>query len=127
MRNTGIEIRVNIDKLTKTEKEYLVKNYDFELNAQNNLWTLWIHDDGNFPFNRELFNYMHTLHSVFNRRTKTTHLDLFIEYGEKTEFGQEIYQEDGTIKYYRNLTIEEVFSEDLSKVLLKKELLKKYL
>jgi hypothetical protein len=124
MRNKGIEIRVNNDKLTKAEQDYLKDNFDYGLNAHTEFWTLWIHDDGNFPFKRELFQYMHALNSVYNRKTGTNHLDLYIETTKDSidKYGREITLEDGTVRYFKNLQPEDLFSIELSNVILKKEL-----
>jgi hypothetical protein len=125
MRATGIEIKVNNDKLTQSEQDYLKENFDYQYNSDTGFWTLWIHDNGYKPFTRELFQYLHALHSVYNRKTGTTHLDLFLEVGKKVdidEYGKEITLEDGTVKYFKNLVPEDLFSVDLESVILKREL-----
>jgi hypothetical protein len=127
MRNTGIEIRVNKDALTETEHQALLddKEVDYQYNAQTGFWTLWIHNDGNFPFKRELFQYMHALIDVYNRATGTRHLNLFVEVNNKVdidEYGKEIILEDGTVKYFKNLVPEDLFSINLNDIILKREL-----
>lgn len=124
MRNPGIEIRVNHDKLTKAEQDYLKDNFDYQYNAHTGFWTLWIHDDGNFPFKRELFQYLHALNSVYNRKTGTTHLDLYIETTKDNidKYGRKIALEDGTTRYFKNLVPEDLFSIELTNVILKKEM-----
>jgi hypothetical protein len=124
MRNTAIEIRVNHDKLTKTEQDYLKANFDYQYNANTGFWTLWIHDDGNFPFKRELFQYMHALIDSYNRETGTRHLNIYIETTKDNidEYGREITLEGGNKRYFKNLVPEDLFSVDLENVILKKEL-----
>lgn len=118
----GIEIYIDKSKLTDEQFESIKSRYDVELYAAKNEFTLWIHDDGYKPFERELFQYMFALKGVYNNRTKQDHLDLFIESDTIDEFGEEITQEDGTIKYYKNIRASELSTTDLSKVMLKREL-----
>lgn len=118
----GIEIYIDKSKLTNEQLAYLQVNYDVELYAAKNKFTLWIHEDGYKPFNRELFSYLPALKGIFNNRTKQDHLDLFIEASEIDEFGTEVFQEDGTVKKYKNVRAIELTTTDLSKVFLKREL-----
>ena len=124
MRHNGIEIRVNHEALTKAEQDYLKDNFDYQFNAHTGFWTLWIHDDGNFPFKRELFQYMHALIDAYNRATGTRHLNIYIETTNDNidEYGREITLEDGTTRYFKNLVPEDLFSIELKDVILKKEL-----
>ena len=117
----AIEIYVNIDLLTEQTITYLKENFDFELNAKNGKYTLWIHDDGNFPFERELFQYLPALIGVYNNRTKQDHLDLFIEASAIDEFGIETIE---GVKF-KNIRASELQYIDLSKILLKRELYEK--
>ena len=126
MRHNAIEIRVNRDALTEAEHKALLddKDVDYQYNAHTGFWTLWIHDDGNFPFKRELFQYMHALIDAYNRATGTRHLNIYIETTKDNidEYGREITLEDGTTRYFKNLVPEDLFSIDLENVILKKEL-----
>ncbi|HAN19618.1 MAG: hypothetical protein A2X13_14740 [Bacteroidetes bacterium GWC2_33_15] len=118
----GIEIYIDKSKLTDEQFAYLQENYDVELYAAKNEFTLWIHDDGYKPFQTELFQYLGAAKGCFNNRTKQDHLDLFIEAIEIDEFGIEI----NGVKY-KNLTFTEILKGvDLSKVIFKRELYNLY-
>jgi len=123
-RKLGIEIRINTSAISETELNKLKANYDVEYYAKINEMVLWVHDDGYKPFTRDLFQYLGALKSVYNRKTGTTHLNLFIESTKDDidEFGKEIMQEDGTSRYFKNLIPEDLFSIDLENVILKREL-----
>ena len=118
----GIEIYIDKSKLTDEQFEGIKSKYDVEWYANKTEVTLWIHDDGYKPFERELFQYLSALKGVYNNRTKQDHLDLFIEANEIDEFGEEVTQEDGTVKKYKNIRASELSTTDLSKVMLKREL-----
>lgn len=117
----GIEIYIDKSKLNDEQFAYIQQNYDVEFYAEKDEFTLWIHEDGFKPFNRELFQYMFALKGVFNNRTKQDHLDLFIESDQIDEFGTEIPTDKGVIKY-KNIRASELGIIDLSKVKLKREL-----
>jgi hypothetical protein len=127
MRNSAIQIYVDKSKLTEQQINYLESNkdIDFEYNAANKKDTIWIHDDGNFPFSheilQELIQMLSALLGVSNPRTGLDHLDLFIESSEIDEYGIEIFLESGTVKY-KNIRASELSTIDLSKVMLKREL-----
>jgi hypothetical protein len=68
---------------------------------------------------------MHALIDVYNRATGTRHLNLFVEVNNKVdidEYGKEIILEDGTVKYFKNLVPEDLFSINLNDIILKREL-----
>ena len=117
----GIEIYIDKSKLTDEQFEGIKSKYDVEWYANKAEVTLWIHDNGYKPFERELFQYLSALKGVYNNRTKQDHLDLFIESSEIDEYGIEIFLESGTVKY-KNIRASELSTIDLSKVMLKREL-----
>lgn len=113
-RNTAIEIHIDITGIPQS----ILDKYDIEYYAAKKTYALWLHPGGKYkPFDRELFNYLSGIKKVINRRTKTDHLDLFIEAAEIDEFGIEINE----IKY-KNIRASELQNVDLTKVKLKREL-----
>lgn len=113
----GIEIYIDRIKLTDEQFSYLQDNYDVEFYTEKNEFTLWVHDDGYKPFQKELFQYLYVAKGVYNNRTNTDHLDLYIISDEIDEYGVEY---DG-IKY-KNIRMGELATIDLSKVILKRDL-----
>ena len=92
MRNTGIEIEVDINLIPEEIQELL----DIEYSSKKGYDVLWIHDDGYKSFTTDLFQYMSAAKSVYNRSTKTDHLNLFIE---TTDILDENDKEVDGIKY----------------------------
>lgn len=113
----GIEIYIDKRKLTDEQFFYLQDNYDVEFYAEKKEFTLWIHDDGYKPFERELFPYLYALKGVYNNRTKQDHLDIFVESESVDEFGVEI----NGVKY-KNIKASELESVDIRNLILKREL-----
>jgi hypothetical protein len=113
-RNLSIEIRISdISNIPQT----IIDKYDIQFSSKENCYILWIHPDGYKSFDRKLLPYMQYVKSAYNRRTKSDHLDLFIESKEIDEYGIII----GEIKY-KNIRWSEIMNVDLSKILLKKEI-----
>ena len=116
MRSDGIEIQINKGLIPQEILDSGV--LDIEYSSKEGYDILWIHDDGYKPFLHEYFQYLNAGLSAYNRKTKTDHLELFIETEEELdEYGVEI---DG-IKY-ENITFSNVGVADLSKAKFKREL-----
>lgn len=104
----GIEIRVDITKLDQATIEYLKANYDFEFNSQTEYYTLWVHDDGKYQFQRELIQHMAAMIDVYNREAAakgcefTDYVGLYIEAEDMGEMGMKIQTAEG-IKIFENL------------------------
>ena len=116
-RNKSIEIRISdISGIP----EDIIKKYDIALSSKQGCHILWIHPTPEYyPFDRELMQYLTAVKEVYNRRTKSDHLDLYIEALEIDEFGIEVNE-----KKYKNITWNEIITGkvDMKKVILKKEL-----
>lgn len=130
-RKLGIEIRINTSAIIETELNNLKANYDVEYYARINEMVLWVHDDGYKPFNRDLFQHLSALKSVYNRNAAakgyehTDYLDLYEEVATEEqvcEAGEVRHKEDETVKYYRNLRPADLFEIDLGSIVLKREL-----
>lgn len=130
-RKLGIEIRINTSAISATELNNLKANYDVEYYAKIDEMVLWVHDDGYKPFNRDLFQYLGALKSVYNRKAAakgyeyTDYLDLYQDVATEEQVGEagEVkYKEDETVKYYRNLRPADLFEIDLNTIVLKREL-----
>ena len=115
-RDKSIEIRISdISNIPDS----VIKKYDIAFSSKEQTNILWIHPYGDIMFDRELMGYMQYVSSVYNRRTKTDHLDLYIEASEIDEYGTEVNE-----KKYKNIRWSEIITGkiDLTKVLLKKEI-----
>jgi len=131
-RLTGIEIRINEPALTAEQLTKLKSKYDVEYYARIDEMVLWVHKGGKYkPFERELFQYLGALKSVYNRRAAakgyehTDYLDLYVEVSTEEqigEAGERRYKEDGTEKYYKNLRPADLFELDLNDIVLEREL-----
>jgi hypothetical protein len=113
-RKSAIEIHIDTTDIPQA----ILDKYDIEYYKEKETDTLWIHENGYKPFERELFNYMSGVKSVLNRRTNSDHLDLYIEAIEIDEFGI-----DTGTKKFKNIRWSEIIAGqiDMSKVILKKE------
>lgn len=89
-------IQINID--TSGIPNYIIQKYDIQFSSKENDFILWIHDLQ--PFNKELLQYLTNVKSVYNRTTKTDHLNLYIESDTIDEFGIEIYTSNGIRKFH---------------------------
>jgi hypothetical protein len=101
-----------------------------EYYAKINEMVLWVHDNGYKPFNRDLFQYLGALKSVYNRKAAakgyehTDYLDLYQEVATEEQIGEagEEREKDEITKYYRNLRPADLFDIDLETIYLKREL-----
>ena len=114
----SIELYVDRTKITDEQFNYIHNKYDVEFFSEKNVLTLWIHDDGYKPFEKELFLYLNALKGVYNNKTKKDHLDLFVLSDSIDEYGIE----HNGVKY-KNIKMSELQNINLNSVLLKKELL----
>ena len=134
-RLTGIEIRINEPALTAEQLTKLKSKYDVEYYARIDELVLWVHKGGKYkPFERELFQYLGALKSVYNRRAAakgyehTDYLDLYVEVsteeqiGEAGEVRHKVDEEIESVKYYKNLRPADLFELDLNEIVLEREL-----
>jgi hypothetical protein len=130
MRYNAIEIRINTSAISEADLEKLKKNFDVQYYAAIDEMVLWVHDDGYKPFNRDLFQYLGALKSVYNRKAAakgyeyTDYLDLYEEVATEEQIGEagEEREKDEITKYYRNLRPADLFDIDLETIYLKREL-----
>jgi hypothetical protein len=115
MRNTGIEIEININQIPP---EIISSGiFDVEYSSKNGYNVLWIHDDGYKPFLSGYFQYLGAALSAYNRKTGTDHLDLFIETSEDIdEHGIEV---DGVNN--KNIRFSELGGINLQEVKFKRD------
>jgi len=132
-RLNGIEIRINEPALTSKQLDYLKSKYDVEYYARIDELVLWVHKGGKYkPFERELFQYLGALKSVYNRRAAakgyehTDYLDLYVEVSTEEQIGEageiRVDEEIESVKYYKNLRPADLFELDLNDIVLEREL-----
>ena len=132
-RLNGIEIRINEPALTAEQLEYLKSKYDVEYYARIDELVLWVHKGGKYkPFERELFQYLGALKSVYNRLAAakgyehTDYLDLYVEVSTEEQIGEageiRVDEEIESVKYYKNLRPADLFELDLNEIVLEREL-----
>jgi len=133
MRSKGIEIRINEPALTAEQLTKLKSKYDVEYYARIDELVLWVHKGGKYkPFERELFQYLGALKSVYNRRAAakgyehTDYLDLYVEVSTEEQIGEageiRVDEEIESVKYYKNLRPADLFELDLNDIVLEREL-----
>ena len=81
---------------------------------------LWIHSDGFKPFLDEYFQYLTAVISVYNRATKTDHLNLYIEDIDAEESEYNYTDQEGIT--YRNVRFSELGEVNLAEVKFRREL-----
>ena len=116
MRSTGIAIKIDISKIPQEVIDSGV--LDIEYSSKEKKHILWIHDDGFKPFLKEHFEHLSAAESAYNRKTKTDHLNIYIETtGELTEFDEGV---EGV--KYKNVKFSELGKTNLKKVKFKRNL-----
>ena len=117
-RSEAIEIEID-EKLIPTEILESDTILDIEYSSKEGHYVLWIHPDSTYkPFKQEHFQYLSAGKSVYNRKTKTDHLNIFIETTD--ELGSYDIEKDD-IKY-KNIKFSELGNIDLAKVKFKRKI-----
>ncbi len=131
MGNRNKSIEIHISDISQIPESVLKDEngndiYDIQESSKEQCHILWIHPDGYKPFDRKLLPYMQYVSKVVNREAlqldleHTDYLNLYIEAQEINKMGIDT----GTTKY-KNIRWAEIIAGqiDISKVLLRKEVL----
>lgn len=120
-RKTAIELHIDTIILSSDYIDILKLNYDIEFSSKEDCFLFWIHQGNYKPFSKDLFLYLSAIKKVYNRETKTDHLNLFIE-ATKIEFDEYGIEFDGI--FYKNIRFSELQAGNVNikKVKLKREL-----
>jgi len=104
-RNTAIEIRID----TNNVPSEIMAKYDIQYSTAEKEFILWVSDYK--PFNKELLQYLGNVKSVYNRVTKTDHLNLYYETDKQEQYGLEVYANNG-VRYFHNIRWSEIGTID---------------
>jgi hypothetical protein len=116
MRSGGIEIKINLNQIPQEIIDSGV--LDIEYSSKKGYDILWIHDDGFKPFLEEHFQHLAAAEEAYNRKTKTDHLNIYLE--TEDELGE--YDEQIDDIKYKNIKFSELETVDLAKVKFKRNL-----
>jgi hypothetical protein len=119
-RSTGIELEIEFDLIPK---EVLDSNeLDIEFSSKEGYYILWIHESGYKPLEKKHFENLNAAKSAYNRKTKTNHLNLFIETDDTIGVYGMITEDN---KKYKNIKFSELGVINITKVKFKRELKEK--
>lgn len=112
-RSTGIEYEIEISEIPLSIIDYL----DIEYSSKENYYILWVHENDYKPLLSEYFECLGNIKSVYNRKTKTDHMNLFIETND------DIFDliTDDSVKY-KNIRFSMLDTIDIAIIKTKKDL-----